>query len=226
MSGYLEGLVARSIGTRSQRAATARLRRGPRFPPPGVVAETRAAEPHGDSAPTPLSPPAARAPAQPRAHRSHGELREATRPGAADAPRIQLEVTPTQARRSAPRPDAKTMETARGPERLESQPPRRSPDMTGNQPRATLDTAPRLPRAELQIRPTRRGDQSPKNATRSIRPKAEPPIEVHIGRIEVTRPWPPSPAEPPGRKPAPQRRASRGFGELAASRRYVDRLSR
>jgi hypothetical protein len=50
-----------------------------------------------------------------------------------------------------------------------------------------------------------------------------PRIEVRIGRVEVRRPAPPEPVEWPAPAPAAVERAAGGFGELAATRRYVDR---
>jgi hypothetical protein len=76
-------------------------------------------------------------------------------------------------------------------------------------------TAPVLaaPRVERQPVPV-----APRDGT-SVR---EPPrIEVRIGRVEVRRPHEPDPVEWPA--PAPVQPAATGFGELAASRRYVDR---
>jgi hypothetical protein len=53
------------------------------------------------------------------------------------------------------------------------------------------------------------------------RTRAGPPrIEVRIGRIEVRPPEPAWPEPPPAHSPAPPS----DFGELAASRHYVDRL--
>jgi hypothetical protein len=71
-----------------------------------------------------------------------------------------------------------------------------------------------LPRPEL--RAARRARSQPE-----IRPRAAPPrIEVRIGRIEVRRPEPAWPEPAPAHVPTPPP----GFGELAASRHYVDRL--
>jgi hypothetical protein len=57
---------------------------------------------------------------------------------------------------------------------------------------------------------------------------AEPRVEVRIGRVEVRRPPEPKAKQQP--QPSPRTRRSsprpevRGFEDLAAARRYVDRI--
>jgi hypothetical protein len=65
--------------------------------------------------------------------------------------------------------------------------------------------------------------QPPSLASRRATPRAEAPrIEVRIGQVEVRRPEPfPDPVEPQAPMAAPPAVAS--FGQLAASRRFVDR---
>ena len=83
---------------------------------------------------------------------------------------------------------------------------------------ATQGVEPKLPlpvaRASIEPRPA---------APRDLSVRAEPRVEVRIGRVEVRRAPPPPPAHAPARA-APTPPARRGFDDLAAARRYVDRI--
>lgn len=225
MSAYLEGLVARGTGAAPTGAGVPRLRRLPRFPGPGLTFEAAGAADRGPERTT--------QPAEPRR-----ELAPVTRPTDPPRPQGRAAHSPPEAQvatatsrtpdgeaaraRPAPRPDPAheaDRPAASQPEAHASpRPLLKVPAAVDERPSPMVDPVPARAHAELRIRPT-----SPVPALGVPQSDTEPPIEVHIGRVEITRPGPPP---RPGRTPAPARRMPRGFGDLAASRRYVDRLPR
>jgi hypothetical protein len=230
MTGYLERLVARSTGTRAGPGATARLRRAPRFPLPGLAPNTANAPAEFEQDPASArSAPSDQVPDRPALERDAGAPRAGRRPPAAKAAkqgtwRLEPAARGEGAREPGPEPAAPT--PPGGPARQRSTSPRRATTKTAEQSRPVRDQAPPPAPAELQIRGAQGSEAPVERTTARVPAEAEPHIEVHIGRIEVTGPRPPRRAERPARKPASERRSPRGFGELAAARRYVDRLSR
>ena len=228
MTGYIERLVARSTGTRAGLGATARLRRAPRFPLPGLATNAAdvAAESERHTASV-RSAPSDQATDRPALERRAGEPAAGGRPPGAQAPeqarrRPEPAAMGEGAREPGPEPAAPTPPGE--PARRRS--PRRATARTAEPSRPVRDDAPPPARAELQVRGAQGREAPVERTTNRMPAEAEPHIEVHIGRIEVTGPRPPTRAERPARKPASERRSPRGFGDLAAARRYVDRLSR
>jgi hypothetical protein len=220
---YLGRLVDRAVGPP---AAAVSPRLAPVFPigraaPPEPEPESFGADtfPHGAVAQSRRSPPA-----QPR--RNSAETPQPSiaqpKPEIASLPtaRVESPVREPQPepvdRIEAPAPEPHRVETRvhertveRSPARLAVEPTRPTP------PKAPTVAAARVARDPV---PLARRDRA--SAQESAR------IEVRIGRVEVRRPSAPDPIEwPPPAADAPPVAGvgGTGFGELAASRRYVDR---
>ena len=223
MSGYLHGLVARASGAPLPDASSARARRPLRFP---IVAAD--GEPTVTDAGSHLAGlgRALESPATPQ-HRERDDDRGLT---VRERP-----VAPSPADRAAPAADALAAPPIAAAPALTAAttaPPARAPARTDGfvSPRVPArphdgpsdagypEPAPQPP-TTVRLRPA----PAPAPPT----PTTPPRIEIHIGRVEVRRPAPPAPAPPAwSRGDADPSPAPRGFGELAAARRYVDRLER
>lgn len=241
MTGYLLSLAARGRGVGE---AAPLVRPAPRLIPrvgqapeeePPVVLAADPREPDGNPPDTPVTqslpapqvlvaaiapadaprpqaqPPAVsprpRQPVPPAATRRDSPADAGPRPGPAPpappAPRATpAPAPPVRARAVAP-------PAARGPS-----------DAASTRPRRTAAAAP--------ARVVARAVSSPRPPTPSSAPTATEQIEVRIGRVEVRAPQSAPPAAtPPMRPGAPRTPPSpRGFGELAATRRHLDRIAR
>lgn len=220
MSGYLHGLVARASGA-PVADASARARRPPRFPIGGAAGgEPVASEVEGrEGRPGRLLEP-------PATSRARDERRPEIAVGVPRVARAADTRATTPARVPAAPPTvvapplpATTIAPAPAPAA------ERSDDVAAPRVRVRLhDVLPdeRRPEPAAERISTVRIRPAPAPATHTPPPR----IEVHIGRVEVRRPAAPAlPARSQG-DAGPSRPAPRGFGELAAARRYVDRLAR
>jgi hypothetical protein len=225
MSAYLEGLVARSAGAAPSGPGVPRLRRLPRFQSPGLTFDAAGA---ADRGPEETTQPAERtrelAPVSRPTDPPRPQRRAADTPPEAHVVAAAIRTPAGEAARARPAPSSDPAHKADRPAASHPQahaPPQpllTPPAAVDERPSVEADPVPARAHAELRIRPT-----SPMPALGVPQSETEPPIEVHIGRVEITRPGPPP---RPGRTPAPARRVPRGFNDLAASRRYVDRLPR
>lgn len=224
MSGYLHGLVARASGAPIPDASSARPRRSLRFPIGAVAGDPTAADAERRDARVGRAPNPPATPL-PRPERSDdrspvvGESAAALMAGDRPAPAAPM----SAAHPTTVAPAITTVTTAQPPASAPAHADGSAPPRVRTRPHDVLpdERHPELalpPPAAIRLRPA----PAPGPAT----PTTPPRIEVHIGRVEVRRPATPVPTGRAERHAGPSRPAPRGFGELAAARRYVDRLAR
>jgi hypothetical protein len=224
VSGYLHGLVARTSGAPVADAASARARRPPRFPIGAAGGAPTVADPESREG-RPGRALGAPATALPRGERFD------------DEPRVEVALAePRVVRTVAGRP-APAAPSAAAPSPAAAPAPTTAPPPTRTRAHVEDPAPPRVRARPHDVVPDERDSGSAPQPPATVRlrpapapapaaPTTPPRIEVHIGRVEVRRPAAPAPAPPAQGDAGPSRRAPRGFGELAAARRYVDRLGR
>ena len=245
MTGFVHGLVARGMGAAP--APAAQPRRVPQFPLPEPAArpeprpERPAAHTRAETVPDrraepkpsrPAAPVAAPAPTTPRrrtivAPRSEVRSMVRVEPSPPPAPGVPDE---RRASPAPPEPDLRGAPVAEPVVAVRVSPPTRKAEVPGParpdvQPTAVPDaqhTEPRAPTVRAAVDARRPAD--PPLPLHSAPVGAEPRVRVRIGRVEVRRPRPPEPITRLERASAPMPAVPRGFAELAAARRYVDRL--
>jgi hypothetical protein len=228
VSGYLHGLVARASGAPLADVSSARARRPPRFPIGAAGAEPTVTGPASAEAgpgraldaPVVAMPRAERdddrrpevAVGELRVHRTARDRAETAAPMAAVQPTAAAPAL-TAATAAPPPASAPAHADGPAPHRVRARPHDLVPDE--HDPGSAAQ-----PPATVRLRP------APAPAPAPATPTTAPRIEVHIGRVEVRRPAVPAPRAWSRGDAGPSRPAPRGFGELAAARRYVDRLAR
>jgi hypothetical protein len=244
VTGFVHGLVARAMGAAPSPAAQAR--RVPQFPLPQPAAgsEPRAERPAAHTRPETVPdrraepkpfrlarPVAAPAPTTPRRRTiaaPRSEIRSVVRvePSPSRAPAVPDE---RRASPAPPEPDLRAP-VAEPVVAVRVSPPKRTAEVPGParpdaQPAVVPEAAhgePRTPTVRAAVEARRPAD--PPLPLPSAPVRAEPRVRVRIGRVEVRRPSPPESITRLERASAPMPAVPRGFVELAAARRYVDRL--
>ena len=210
MSSYLGRLVDRAVGPPAAGVA-------PRLAPVFPLRKATVPEPNQSN---PIDAAARTSPPQPGAQKVPQGSDEAPPPSPARPEVVPPPVQGDDARGSEPGPEPVVrIETAAAPEPLRTEIRTHEPTLDRSVVRYDVEP-PEPARAPARVTPRSPRDRAPTARRVPAQPQQPPRIEVRIGRVEVRQPLPPDPVEWPAPAAPP---AATGFGELAASRRYVDR---